>query len=220
LRIEFFERGGRAGVAFFFRYLRGKKFTRWSLASSRKALVSLKCMPERGFREEVYYISGLTKVPNLNVKSATNQRIVRQVAYPLTKNTWRNFQKNDNFAVRWSGMLTIQKRGTYRFSLKSDDGSRMFLNRKLAINNDGTHAFRQAESTMTVRNAKYRVLVEYFEKGGHAGILFRYMGPDTSSKMVYVSSRAVTAIYNPRLSRTPSLPKPKPKKVKKAGKKA
>merc|ERR1719181_628523 len=117
---------------------------------------------------------GVSKVPDLNKRKADMARMVRQIQYKnVDKRKWRGFRQSDNFAVKWTGLLRISDGGTYRFSLMSDDGSRMFLSKKLIINNDGLHPWRKAESTINRKSGRRNLcIVEYFEKDGHAGVFF------------------------------------------------
>ena len=43
------------------------------------------------------------------------------------------------FCARFRGRVTAPKSGTYQFSLSSDDGSKLFVDNALIINNDGLH---------------------------------------------------------------------------------
>jgi hypothetical protein len=43
------------------------------------------------------------------------------------------------FAIDYTGRFWIVQPETYRFSLMSDDGSRLYIDDKLVINNDGVH---------------------------------------------------------------------------------
>ena len=45
----------------------------------------------------------------------------------------------ENFAIRFRGELTVDTSGTYTFWLLSDDGSKLYINDDLVINNDGIH---------------------------------------------------------------------------------
>jgi len=146
---------------------------------------------EHGLKEEIYYGGKNSKIPNLN-KRADAMRIVPVVAYANTKANWKGFTKADNFAVRWSGQLSISQKGSYKFSLKSDDGSRLLLDRKLIVNNDGTHGMRNREGMAPLRQRSYDVILEYFDKTGHAGMIFRYMGPGTGG-MKIVPRNVLTA---------------------------
>jgi len=188
VKIEYFQKGGKSGLTFTYKPPRG----RWALVTSQKGLKLMQHSLERGLKEEIYYGGSNSKIPNLN-KKADAMRIVPSVNYANTKANWKGFTKADNFAVRWSGQLSISQKGAYKFSLKSDDGSRLFLDSRLAVNNDGAHGMRNRESTKTLRQRSYDIVLEYFEKGGHAGMTFRYAGPQTRHNMVIVSSRVLTA---------------------------
>src|ERR1051326_2102593 len=43
----------------------------------------------------------------------------------------------DNMALRFEGFLKIDTEGEYKFHLTSDDGSKLFVDGKLAVANDG-----------------------------------------------------------------------------------
>ena len=45
----------------------------------------------------------------------------------------------ENFAIRFRGELAVDTPGTYTFWLLSDDGSKLYINGNLVINNDGIH---------------------------------------------------------------------------------
>ena len=102
--------------------------------------------------------------------------------YRNTNRKWRGFARSDHFAVRWTGSLKIRRTGNYRFGIISDDGSKLWINNRYTINNDGLHGWRNREAMKRLRPGSYRVKMEMFERGGHAGMLFRYRGPDTGNR--------------------------------------
>ena len=61
------------------------------------------------------------------------------VNYRNTGGRWSGFARGDHFAVRWSGRLRIFRTSTYRFSIISDDGSKLWIDGKLVVDNDGLH---------------------------------------------------------------------------------
>jgi hypothetical protein len=210
IRLEYFQKSESSGIIL---SKRGPKAKRYTYVTKSQ----IKYAPVKGFKEEIYYkIKGsMTKVPDMNLK-ADVQRFVPRVNHKETKVNWKNFVKNDNFAVRWSGMLQVQKGGPYKFSLNSDEGSRLFVRNKLLVNNDGIHSMRNVEGTATLRRA-VDIILEYFEQKGNAGMIFRYMGPDTGNNMKFVTAKVMTARYAG--TRTPALAKPRKGKGGKAQKK-
>jgi len=206
-RLEYFQKSAASGCIL---SKKGPKAKRYTYVTKRE----MKYAPSHGFKEEVYYdLKGsYTKIPNMNAV-ANVQRFVSKVNYKESKVAWKGFDKAANFAVRWSGTLGIQKGGPYKFSINSDEGSRLFVNNKLLVNNDGVHNMRNMEGTTTLRR-RTRIILEYFQQKGNMGMIFRYMGPDTRNAMKVVTSKVMTARY----ARTKTPPKAKPKRKGKGSK--
>ncbi|WP_457549376.1 PA14 domain-containing protein [Archaeoglobus sp.] len=53
----------------------------------------------------------------------------------------------DYFAVIWEGQLKIVENGTYTFTLTSDDGSWLWIDGKLVINNGGLHGAQSVSNS-------------------------------------------------------------------------
>jgi hypothetical protein len=199
IKIAYFQGQGKAEFQFKWRYGKSKKFK----PVTRR---NLRYLTENGFREEVYYLKGLKKIPDLNKPTPATQRNIPYINHPDSSKPWRGFVRAENFACRWSGWMTISRKGSYKFALSSDDGSRMFLGRKLLVNNDGLHGMRNVEGTVNMRTRRYPLVVEYFEAGGKAGITFRYMGPDTRDRMVWVGWKSDAMRAPSKSPKTPKLP--------------
>jgi len=156
----------------------------------------------QGFKEEVFYMKKLTKLPALTNKAASMQRVKPQIIYAETKKStdvWPGFRMSHDFAVRWTGSLSIVRKGLYRWSLISDDGSRLLLKQadsggwKTVVNNDGRHSLKNKEANYRAPSGDVEVKIEYFQHDGRAGMVFRYMGPDTRDKMVHVPKKVMLA---------------------------
>jgi hypothetical protein len=79
----------------------------------------------------------------------------------------------DNFSARWTGRFVPEKTGVYRFFLKSDDGSRLFLDNKPFIDHWGTHAASEKSNQILLDAGKeVAVRIEYNEVGGEASMFF------------------------------------------------
>jgi len=87
--------------------------------------------------------------------------------------------KRNNFSIRWSGKLLPPKTGNYKFQLLSDDGSRLFINDQLIIDNWGDHGpeIKTAQFYLE-KNKEYNIKIEYYEKSGGAMIKFGWITPD------------------------------------------
>lgn len=79
----------------------------------------------------------------------------------------------DNFSARWTRTLLVTQPGTYRFTLNSDDGSRLFINDQLVINAWYDHGpARTFSATRQLNAGTHQVRIEYYERRGAAVIRF------------------------------------------------
>jgi len=85
--------------------------------------------------------------------------------------------------------MRIARVGNYRFSIISDDGSKLWIDNRYTINNDGLHGWRNREANRRLGSGWHLVRLEMFEKGGHAGMMFRYRGPDTGNRWTVARAR-------------------------------
>ena len=75
-------------------------------------------------------------------------------------------KRNDGFALRFTGYLEIKSRGRYTFQTESDDGSRLSVNGKEVLNNDGVHAAAKKAGSLVLDPGMHKVVVTYFDGGG------------------------------------------------------
>ncbi len=96
---------------------------------------------------------------------------------------------NDHFSVRWKGKIgPMPKTQTYRFSLNSDDGSRMFIDGKQVINAWHDQAETATDGSIKLEQGKtYDIRVEYFENGNDAICQLNWYGLEATETQVKTS---------------------------------
>jgi len=62
-----------------------------------------------------------------------------------------------------TGRFWIAQPGLYRYSLISDDGSKLYIDDDLVIENDGTHATREQGGEKDLSVGMHRIRVSYFQ---------------------------------------------------------
>ncbi len=70
------------------------------------------------------------------------------------------------FGLSLSGLLEATKDGLYRFYLTSDDGSILYLNDKVIIDNDGLHTKNTETGTVALKRGFYPITILFSEGGG------------------------------------------------------
>jgi hypothetical protein len=83
------------------------------------------------------------------------------------------------FAIDYSGRFWIEKPGLYRFELASDDGSRLYIDDRLVVNNDGIHSLQTKTGEMTLAGGIHRIRVSYFQgPRDEVALILKIGGPD------------------------------------------
>ena len=72
-------------------------------------------------------------------------------------------QQEDHFAFKFEAWIKIPETGLYKFYTYSDDGSTLYIDGKLVVNNDGGHNARYRESRVGLEKGFHKLEVHYFE---------------------------------------------------------
>ena len=67
------------------------------------------------------------------------------------------------FAIDYRGRIMLPQAGTYLFRLTSDDGSRLHIDGREVIDNDGVHGPDWKEAEVTLAAGIHDVRVQYFQ---------------------------------------------------------
>jgi len=67
------------------------------------------------------------------------------------------------FALDYHGAFAVPAPGTYRFRLSSDDGSRLIIDGRQVIDNDGIHADNPVEDSVQLAEGVHSIEVQYFQ---------------------------------------------------------
>lgn len=84
--------------------------------------------------------------------------------------------RRDNFAIRFEGFFRNAAAGEYTFHLTSDDGSKLFIDGSLVVDNDGIHAPATKTGKVELIKGKHRFDVAVFNAGGEAELDVEYEG--------------------------------------------
>ncbi|HTI09475.1 MAG TPA: PA14 domain-containing protein [Puia sp.] len=82
-----------------------------------------------------------------------------------------------NFALQFNGFVNIPTAGSYTFYTSSDDGSNLYLDGTLLVNNDGLHGTVETSGTRTLTAGLHPIQVNFFQQGGGQVLTVSYAGP-------------------------------------------
>jgi hypothetical protein len=81
------------------------------------------------------------------------------------------------FSAIWKGYIEINTAGKYTFKLTSDDGSWLYIDDVLVIDNGGSHAIKSVAGMVALEAGKHKILIKYFDAGGGAVINMTWVPP-------------------------------------------
>lgn len=92
--------------------------------------------------------------------------------------------RDDNFAVRYRGYVSVPTDGVYTFYTNSDDGSKLFIGSTEVVNNDGGHAEQERSGSIGLKAGVHALTIGYFEGGGGQALTVSYAGPNLSKQVI------------------------------------
>ncbi len=79
--------------------------------------------------------------------------------------------------LSWEGYVEAKSAGLYRFFLSSDDGSMLYLDENLVIDNGGIHENQERVAAVRLEKGFHRIRVTYFDESGGAAFRLFWAPP-------------------------------------------
>ncbi len=93
-------------------------------------------------------------------------------------------EREEAWGATFDGYLDIPTTGVWRFATLSDDGTRLFLDRQLVVDNDGSHAARMREGAVALEAGLHHFLLHYFQDHGGAELQVYWQGPESDRELI------------------------------------
>ena len=103
-----------------------------------------------------YYEGPFVSVDELLTSTAVDRGIANEFSIDGAK-------VDDHFGYDFHGFIKIPVSGRYIISVASDDGSKVFIDDKLVIDNDGSHSVNVVEASLAMDAGFHRIQVLYFD---------------------------------------------------------
>jgi len=113
-------------------------------------------------------------LPADNKKKPDVTKVHAQVNFESVDGAFAESGLEDKFHAVWTGVIRIEKAGSYKFYLNSDDGSKLTIDGKAAVDNGGLHAMEEKDGTVELTAGDHAILVEFFENEGGAGCVLSW----------------------------------------------
>ena len=98
------------------------------------------------------------------------------------------FGASNNFISHVIANINIAIAGEYTFRLTSDDGSELFIDGELLIDNDGLHGEESKDGTITLSAGYHALRINYFEAGGGQILRLHWKVPGSNDFVIVPNS--------------------------------
>jgi hypothetical protein len=88
------------------------------------------------------------------------------------------------FGLEYRGFVRVPDNGVYGFSTDSDDGSRLYIDDNLLVDNDGLHGMKAVKGIVALGAGLHKIKVQYFQKGGGRGFNVSLEGPKGEKQII------------------------------------
>ena len=69
----------------------------------------------------------------------------------------------DSFAIVFEGLIDIPEKAVYNFYTFSDDGSVLYIDDNMVVDNDGSHSLKRMDGKVALEKGLHKIKVEYFD---------------------------------------------------------
>lgn len=132
-------------------------------------------MPASGINYEYFETGPLTALPDFDSLTPVATGQLDNIDISVR-------QRDDDFAFRFSGKIYIGETGGYSFYTRSDEGSQLFVDGQLIVNNDGLHTSTQVQGGVDLSAGYHDLVVTMFEHDGIEELQVSWRGPSFNKR--------------------------------------
>ena len=119
-----------------------------------------------------YYEGSFDKLPDFTALTPVASGVAAE--FSIAQRT-----SDENFAFVFDAYLKVSEGGPCLFQLLSDDGSRLLIDGKTVVDNDGIHADGRVSKGTALDVGTHRIQIQYFNKAGDRGLTVKWANAST-----------------------------------------
>ncbi|WP_170284031.1 alkaline phosphatase family protein [Flagellimonas olearia] len=130
---------------------------------------------------QIFYGEKMEKLPDFSTLKPVKEGYVTEFSH---KQALSPDIQQDQVALVLISYLEIEEEGKYRFFTNSDDGSKLYVDGILVVDNDGDHGVMERSGTLELAKGRHEVRVEFFNGGGGYHLDVKYQGKDVPKQII------------------------------------
>jgi alpha-L-rhamnosidase len=134
--------------------------------------------PEKNGLDYEFYEGSYLKLPDFNTikplrKGHVYQPGLREIETP-----------EFDYVLRFTGQIEILEEGEYTFYTVSNDGSQLFIDNQLVVDNDNHHLSMEKSGKIHLTSGLHPLKITYFQQGGGTDLRVLYEGQDIEKMII------------------------------------
>jgi putative heme-binding domain-containing protein len=175
------------------RKLRASLYTKvqpliFELPTNMKAEAGGSSLQQNGIQVDYFY----PNPPNAAIETLAKVKPTASGIVPEIVINVPQRKQADRFALRFTGAIQVPRSGRYTFYTNSDDGSRLYIDKKLVVNNDGNHGLVEKSGSLNLPAGSHTIVVTYFDSGGSDGLSVTWKGPGLKKQKIAANRLTVS----------------------------
>jgi len=118
-----------------------------------------------------YYEGEWEQLPDFNQMDPVREGYVYEIGLHQVH------PRENYFGIVFKGQIQIKEPGEYTFYTESDDGSRLYIDGEMIVDNDGLHGMEEEAGKVSLTKGLHDFAVDYFEAGGGNALRVFMEGP-------------------------------------------
>jgi serine/threonine protein kinase len=124
----------------------------------------------RGAMTYAYYEGDWTRLPEFNKLTPAASGIGTAFDLGLAR-------RRDRYALKFEGFFRLEGDADCTFTLSSDDGSRLYIDGEVVVDNDGGHPMQTRQGQVRLARGAHKVVVTFFQFVGPADLAVEVRAP-------------------------------------------
>jgi hypothetical protein len=122
-------------------------------------------------------VPGTAWLPNFGALVPYAVSTAATVAFESTGGDFADSGRSDYFGATFTGWIEVPETAVWTIHAESDDGSRVWIDGTLVVDNDGLHGMVNRSGTLALAAGRHPIRIHFFENGGGAGLILRAEAP-------------------------------------------
>ncbi|MDG2423504.1 MAG: M12 family metallo-peptidase [Phycisphaerales bacterium] len=144
--------------------------------------------PVPGASVGYYDLPALSELPDFSTLEPFDDDVVDLIEFASTGGEFINSGLSDDVGAVFEGYIDVPASGYWTLHTESDDGSKLYIGDVEVVDNDGLHGMQERSGEIGLLAGTHAIRVEFFERGGGAGLIVRWQGPGIGKQVIPASN--------------------------------